>query len=161
MLAWLSRFMLVLTGTFSARAYARNFVRDYVRTLVRDRLRTGLLITGTQLALLAITSFAVHRLGDPLGGRLVGSALVWVLIAYNIHRFLTNTVPDIAAARRHLSGPVGYVVRRFLGISIARELVELELFVLAICLILGLYVRFGVSSTFNLFAPWRALLAGP
>ena len=159
MLVWLSRLMLVLTGGFSARAYARGFVRQYVRILVRDRLRTGLVITGTQLALLAITSFAVHRLGDPFGGRLVGSALVWVLIAYNVHRFLTNTLPDIAAARRHLSGPLGYVVRRLLGISIARELVELELFVLALCLILGLYVRFGVSSTFHLFAPWRALLA--
>ena len=46
-----------------------------------------------------------------------------------------------------------------LGISIAKELVELELFVLAVCLLLGLYVRLGVSSTFQLLAPWRELLA--
>jgi hypothetical protein len=37
--------------------------------------------------------------------------------------------------------------------------VELELFVLAVCLLLGLYVRLGVSSTFQLLAPWRELFA--
>jgi hypothetical protein len=54
---------------------------------------------------------------------------------------------------------LGYLVRDLLGISIARELVEMELFVLAVCLVLGLYVRLGVSSTFHLLAPWRELLA--
>jgi hypothetical protein len=46
-----------------------------------------------------------------------------------------------------------------LGISIAKVLVEMELFVLAVCLVLGLYVRFGVSTTFHLLGPWRELLA--
>ena len=46
-----------------------------------------------------------------------------------------------------------------LGISVAKELVEMELIVLAVCLVLGLYVRLGVSSTFNLLAPWRELLS--
>ena len=156
---WVSRLVVVVASAFGAREYARNFVREYIRRLVRERLRTGLVITATQLALLVLTAFGVHRLGDPLGGRLLGSALVWILIAYNANRFLTNTVPDIAEARRHLSGPLGYVVRDFLGISIAKELVEMELFVLAVCLVLGLYVRFGVSSTFHLIAPWRELLA--
>jgi hypothetical protein len=45
-----------------------------------------------------------------------------------------------------------------LGISVAKELVEMELFVLALCLILGLYVRLDVSSTFQLLGPWRELL---
>jgi len=54
---------------------------------------------------------------------------------------------------------LGHVVRGMLGISIAKELVELELFVLAVCLLLGLYVRLGVSSTFQLLAPWRELFA--
>jgi len=107
----------------------------------------------------AVTALTVHELGNPLAGRVFGSALVWILIAYNVNRFFTNTVPDIAHARRHLSGTVGYVVRDMLGISIAKELVEMELFVLALCLVLGLYVRFGVSSTFHLLAPWRELLA--
>jgi hypothetical protein len=159
MLMWLSRLVLLLTGTFSARAYARDFVGEYIRRLVRERLRAGLVITVTQLALLALTAFVVHRLGDPLAGRIFGSTLVWVLIAYNVNRFFTSTVPDIAMARRHLSGPVGYVIRDLLGISIAKELVEMELFVLAVCLVLGLYARFGVSSTFHLLAPWRELVA--
>jgi hypothetical protein len=159
MLAWLSRLALVVSGAFSARAYARDYVREYIRELVRERLRAGLLITATQFALLAATAFAVRRLGDPLGGRLLGSALVWVLIVYNLARFFRSTVPDIVEARRHLSGPVGYVVRGVLGISVARELVEMELLVLAVCLILGLYVRFDVSGTFHLLKPWRELLA--
>jgi hypothetical protein len=159
MLAWVSRLVFLFAGAFSARTYARDFVREYIRELVRKRLRTGLVITATQLALLAVTAFAVHRLGDPLAGRIFGSGLVWTLIAYNVNRFFTNTVADIAQARRHLSGPLGYVVRDLLGISIAKELVEMELFVLAVCLVLGLYVRFGVSSTFHLLAPWRELLA--
>ena len=108
---------------------------------------------------MAVTAFAVHRLGDPLAGRIFGSGLVWTLIAYNVNRFFTNTVADIAQARRHLSGPLGYVVRDLLGISIAKELVEMELFVLAVCLALGMYARFGVSSTFHLYQPWRELLA--
>ena len=54
---------------------------------------------------------------------------------------------------------MGYVVREMLGISIVTELVEMELFVLAVCLVLGLYVRLGVSSTFHLLAPWQELLA--
>jgi hypothetical protein len=159
MLGWLSRLVFVFAGAFGARTYARDFVRRYIRELIRERLRTGLLITAIQFALLAATAFGVHRLGNPLGGRLLGSALVWVLIAYNVTRFFRSTLPDIAEARRHLSGPVGYVVRDLLGISIARELVEMELFVLAVCLVLGMYVRFGASSTFHLVAPWRELLA--
>jgi hypothetical protein len=159
MLMLVSRLVVFVAGAFGVRAYAREFVREYIRRLVRERLWSGLTITVVQLALLAVTAFAVHRLGDPLGGRIFGSALVWLLIAYNAHRFLTNTVPDIAEARKHLSGPVGYVVRDLLGISIARELVEMELFVLAVCLVLGLYVRLGVSSTFHLLGPWRELFS--
>jgi hypothetical protein len=158
MLTLMSRLVVLVASAFGARAYTRDFVREYIRELVRERLRAGLLITGIQLALLAATAFGVHRLGNPLGGRLLGSALVWILIAYNLHRFLTSTLPDVVRARRHLSGPLGYVVRNLLGISIARELVEMELFVLAVCLVLGLYVRLGVSSTFHLLAPWRELL---
>ena len=156
---WVSRLVVVVASAFGAREYARNFVREYIRELVRERLRTGLVITATQFGLLAVTAFAAHRLGDPLGGRLLGSALVWILIAYNVNRFFTKTVPDIAEARKHLSGPWGSVVRGLLGISVAKELVEMELFVLAVCLVLGLYVRFEVSSTFHLLGPWRELLA--
>ncbi len=159
MLAWLARAFLLAAGTWSARAYARDFVSGYIRQLVRERLRSGLLLTVSQLALLAATAFSVHRLGDPLGGRLLGSALVWILIVFNVTRFVRNTLPEIAEARRQLAGPLGYVVRVMLGISIAKELVEMELFVLAVCLILGLYVRLGVSSTFHLLAPWQELLA--
>jgi hypothetical protein len=159
LLALFSRLVFVVAGTFSARAYARDFVRNYIRQLVRERLQTGLILTAVQFALLAATAYGVQRLGNPLGGRLLGSTLVWVLIAYNGTRFFTSTVPDIMEARRHLSGPWGYVFRDLLGISIAKELVEMELFVLAVCLILGLYVRFGVSSTFHLVEPWRKLLA--
>ena len=159
MIAWLARLMLLAAGAWTARAYARDSVRDYIRRLVRDRLRAGLLITASQLALLAIAAFAVHRSGDPLGGRLLGSALVWLLIAFNLARFVGNTLPEIAEARRHLAGPWGHVVRGMLGISVAKELVEMELLVLAVCLVLGLSVRAGVSSTFQLLAPWRELLA--
>jgi len=158
-IAWLARLMLLAAGAWTARAYARDFVRDYIRRLVRDRLRAGLLLTASQLALLAIAAFAVHRSGDPLGGRLLGSALVWLLIAFNLARFVGNTLPEISEARRHLAGPWGHVVRGMLGISIAKELVEMELLVLAVCLVLGLSVRAGVSSTFQLLAPWRELLA--
>jgi small-conductance mechanosensitive channel len=90
---------------------------------------------------------------------LFGSALVWFLIAFNVARFFRSTLPDIVEARRQLAGPLGYVVRGVLGISIARELVEMELVILAVCLLLGLSVRFGVSSTFHLVAPWQELLA--
>jgi hypothetical protein len=159
MLALLSRVAFLAAGFWGARAYARDFVRSYIRQLVRDRLLTGLLVTASQLALLAVTAFGVHRFGYPLGGRLLGSAVVWLLIAFNVTRFITNTLPEIAEARRHLAGPVGYVVRGMLRISIAKELVEMELLVLAVCLILGLYVRLGVSSTFQLLAPWQELLA--
>ena len=159
MLAWLSRLVLLVAGGWSARAYARDFVRAYIRRLVRDRLRTGLFLTGSQLALMAATAFCVRRSGDPLGGRLVGSALLWFLIAFNVTRFLRSTLPDILEARRQLAGPAGYVVRGMLGISIAKELVEMELVILAVCLVLGLYVRHGVSSAFHLLAPWQELLA--
>jgi hypothetical protein len=158
-IAWLVRVILVSAGTWIARACARDFVRDYIRKLVRDRLFSGVVTTVSQLALLAATAFSVHRLGDPLAGRLFGSALVWLLVAFNVTRFLRETVPEIAEARRHLAGPLGHVIRDVLGISIAKELVEMELFVLAVCLVLGLSVRFGVSSTFQLFAPWQELLA--
>jgi len=158
-IAWLARVVLAAVGGWSARAYARDFVRAYIRRLVRDRLRTGLVLTVSQLALLAATAFCVHWLGDPLFGRLLGSALVWLLMAFNVSRFVRNTLPEIAEAQRHLAGPVGYVVREMLGISIVTELVEMELFVLAVCLVLGLYVRLGVSSTFHLLAPWQELLA--
>ena len=142
MLAWVSRLLFLGATTWSARAYARDFVRDYIRRLVRER-----------------KVFTVHRFGNPLGGRLLGSALVWFLIAFNLARFVGSTLPDIMEARRYLAGPLGHVVRGMLGISIAKELVELELFVLAVCLLLGLYVRLGVSSTFQLLAPWRELFA--
>ena len=158
MLAWVSRLVVLAADAFGVRAYARDFVREYIRELVRERLRAALLSTVAQLGLLAATAVAVHRLGNPLGGRLLGSALVWTLIAYNLNRFWTNTVPDIAQARKHLGGPLGYFLRDLLGISIAKELVEMELFLLVLCLVLGLYVRLGVSSTFHLFAPWRELL---
>src|SRR5690242_5353380 len=159
LVAWLSRFVLVGSGLWSARTYARDFVRAYIRRMIRDRLRTAILITAVQLALLACTALAVRRLGAPLAGRLVGSALVWALIVFNLVRFFRETLPEIALARRYLAGPVGSVVRGVLGISIARELVEMELFVLALCLVLGLSVRFGVSSAFSLLAPWHELLA--
>jgi len=158
-IAWAARVILVSLGTWIARACARDFVRDYIRRLVRDRLFGGVVTTVSQLALLAATAFCVHRLGNPLGGRLLGSALVWVLIAYNATRFFGDTVPEIAEARRHLAGPLGHVIRDVLGISIAKELVEMELFVLAICFALGLSVRLGVSSTFQLLAPWQEFLA--
>jgi hypothetical protein len=159
MFALLSRLVVLVAGGWSARAYARDFVRAYIRSLVRDRLVTGLLLTVSQLALLAATGFCVRRFGDPLAGRLFGSALVWFLIAFNVARFFRSTLPDIVEARRQLAGPLGYVVRGVLGISIARELVEMELVILAVCLLLGLSVRFGVSSTFHLVAPWQELLA--
>jgi hypothetical protein len=161
MLALLSRVVVLVAALRSARAYARDRVRAYIKGLVRERLRTGLFITVSQLGLLAATAVIVHRLGDPLIGRLVGSTLVWLLLAFNLGRFVRSTLPDIAEARRHLAGPLGHVVRRILGISIARELVEMELFVLAVCLILGLYARLGVSGTFHLLAPWQELLANP
>jgi len=160
MLAWLlSRVVLLVGGAWSARAYARDFVRAYIRRLVRDRLLTGLFLTVLQLALLAATAFCVRRFGDPLGGRLFGSALVWLLIAFNATRFVRNTLPEILEARRQLAGPLGYVVRGMLGISIAKELVEMELVILAVCLVLGLSVRLGISSAFHLLAPWQELLA--
>ena len=159
LLAWLSRLFLIAIGAWHARAYARDFVRDYIRKLVRDRLRSALMLTISQLGLLAGTAFAVQTLGNPLPGRLLGSALVWCLIAFNLNRFFSETVPEIAEARRHLAGPVGYVIRGMLRISIAKELVEMELVVLAVCLVLGLSVRLGVSSTFHLLAPWREVLA--
>lgn len=159
MLGWLSQVFLLFAGGWSARSYARDFVRRYIRRLVRDRLRSGVLLTVSQLGLLAVTAFCVHRSGDPLAGRLLGSALVWLLIAFNLNRFFRSTLPDIAMARRQLAGPAGYVIRSVLGISVAKELVEMELFVLAVCLVLGLYVRFGVSSTFHLLAPWQEWLA--
>jgi hypothetical protein len=159
MLALLSRVFVLAAALLGARAYARDFVGGYIRQLVRDRLRTGLLLTLSQLALLAATAVVVRRLGDPLAGRLIGSTLVWLLLAFNLFRFATSTLPDIAEARRHLRGPFGHVARGLLGISIARELVEMELLVLALCLVLGMSARFGVSSTFDLFAPWRELLA--
>ena len=159
MIAWAARVILVSLGTWIARACARDFVRDYIRRLVRDRLLTGLVTTVSQLALLAATAFSMHRLGNPFAGRLFASALVWILVAYNVTRFIGETLPDIAEARRHLAGPLGHVIRDVLGISIAKELVEMELFVLAVCLVLGLSVRFGVSSTFQLLAPWQQLIA--
>ena len=158
MIAWVARLILVSLGTWIARACARDFVRDYIRRLVRDRLFGGVVTTVSQLALLAATAFCVHRLGDRLSGRLFGSALVWLLIGFNLARFVGETVPEIAEARRHLAGPLGHVMRDVLGISIAKELVEMELFVLAVCLVLGLSVRVGVSGTFQLLAPWRELL---
>ena len=103
MIAWVARMILVSVGTWIARACARDFVRDYIRKLVRDRLFTGLVITVSQLALLAATAFCVHRLGDRLSGRLFGSALVWVLIAFNATRFVGETLPEIAEARRQPS----------------------------------------------------------
>lgn len=159
MLALLFRLLLVGIGALGARMYARDFVREYIRELVRVRLRMALVTTAFQFILLAVTAAGVHQLRDPLGGRLFGSALVWVLIAYNATRFFTGTIPDIADARRHLSGPSGQVVRVLLGISILKALVEMELLVLAVCLILGVYARFGVSSTFHLLDPWRELAA--
>src|SRR5205823_5078598 len=83
--------------------------REYIRRLVRDRLRTALVLTISQLGLLAGTAFSVRCLGEPLAGRLLGSALVWFLIAFNLNRFLSETVPEIAEARRHLAGPLGHV----------------------------------------------------
>jgi len=159
LLAWLSRAVLLVAGGWSARTYARDFVAAYIRRLVRDRLRTGLFLTVSQLALLVATALCVRRFGDPLGGRLLGSALVWLLIAFNVTRFVRNTLPEIVEARRQLAGPLGHVVRGVLGISIAKELVEMELVILAVCLVLGLSVRFGVSGTFHLLAPWQELLA--
>lgn len=158
MLALLSRLLLLAAGALGARLYARNFVREYIRGLVRERLRVALAITALQFILLAVTAFGVHRLRDPLAGRLFGSALVWVLIAYNATRFFTGTVPEIAEARRHLSGPSGQVLRVLLGISIVKALVEMELVVLAVCLILGVYARFGMSSVFHLIDPWSELI---
>src|SRR5215510_133595 len=159
MIAWAARVILVSLGTWIARACARDFVRDYVRRLVRDRLFGGVVTTVSQLALLAATGFCVHRLGDPLAGRLLASALVWVLIAYNATRFFGETVPEIAEARRHLAGPLGHVIRHVLTISTAKEPVEMQLFVLSVCLVLGLSLRLGVSSTFQLLGPWRELFA--
>src|SRR5215470_8010643 len=159
MIAWAARMILVSLGTWIARACARDLVRDYIRRLVRDRLFGGVVTTVSQLALLAATAFCVHRLGDRLSGRLFGSALVWLLIAFNLTRFFGETIPEIASARRHLAGPLGHVLRDVLGISVAKELVEMELFVLAVCLVLGLSVRLGVSSTFQLLKPWQELLA--
>jgi hypothetical protein len=159
MLTWLARLVSIGAGGFGARAYAQRFVREYIRELVRERLLAGLVITVSQLVLLGVTAFGVRRLGHPLGGRLLGSALVWLLIVFNLTRFVTGTVPEIAEARRRLAGPWGYVVRGLLGISIAKELVEMELLVLALCLVLGFYVRLGVSSAFHLIEPWRQLLA--
>jgi len=156
----MSRLFAIAAGAFGARAYARKVVREYIRELVRVRLRAALWITASQLVLLAITAAAVHRLGDPFAGRLLGSAVVWLLIAFNIGRFVTGTLPDIAEARRHLAGPWGYVIRVLLGISVARALVEMELFVLSLCLLLGLYARFSVSTAFRLLDPWRQLLSG-
>lgn len=159
MLALLSRLLFIGVGALGARLYARNFVREYIRELVRERLRVALAITASQFILLAVTAFGVHSLRDPLEGRLFGSGLVWVLIAYNVTRFFTGTIPELAEARRHLSGPSGHVVRVLLGISIVKALVEMELLVLAVCLILGVYARFGMSSTFHLLDPWRELVA--
>src|SRR5690349_14000384 len=117
MLGWLSQVFLLFAGGWSARSYARDFVRGYIRRLVRDRLLTGVLLTVSQLGLLAVTAFCVHRFGDPLAGRLVGSALVWLLIVFNVNRFFRSTLPDIAMARRQLAGPAGYVIRSVLGID--------------------------------------------
>src|SRR5947207_6840988 len=78
MFGLLSRVVVVfVAGGWSARAYARDFVRAYIRRLVRDRLLTGLILTVSQLGLLAATAFCVPRFGNPLAGRLLGSALVW------------------------------------------------------------------------------------
>ena len=48
--------------------------------------------------------------------------------------------------------------REVLGAVPGVSLVEMERLVLAVCLLLGFYVRLGVSSTFQLVAPWRELL---
>jgi len=158
-LALLSRLLILGLGALGARMYARNFVREYIRELVRERLRIALATTTAQFVLLAVIAVGVHRLRDPLAGRLFGSAVVWALIAYNATSFFTSTIPDLAEARRHLSGTSGQALRVLLGISMVKALVEMEVLVLAVCLVLGTYARLGVSSTFHLLDPWRELLA--
>jgi hypothetical protein len=159
MFGLLSRLVVVVLAALAARRHARDFVRGYIQKLVRVRLRSALTITVAQIAALAATALVVHRCGDPLAGRLVGSALVWFLLAFNLVRFFGSTLPEIVEARRYLAGPAGYVIRGMLGISVARELIEMDLLVLAVCLIVGLDARLEVSSAFHLVAPWQELLA--
>jgi hypothetical protein len=154
-----SRLVVVLLATLAARAHAREYVRGYIQKLVRVRLRSALVIAIAQVAALAATAFVVHRCGDPLAGRLVGSSLVWLMLVFNLVRFFGSTLPEIVEARRYLDGPAGYVVRGMLGISVARELVELDLVLLAVCVVLGVHARLHVGSAFHLLAPWQELLA--
>ena len=75
MVAWFSRLVFVVAGTFSPRAYARDFVRNYIRELVRERAGRRCEYCHLPEAFSSIPFEVDHIIAEQHGGKTVANNL--------------------------------------------------------------------------------------
>ena len=141
----------------AARLLARKAARAYVRQLIRKKLRRNLLLVCVQAAILSTAYGLVVLTSESLGARLVASAALWAVAAYNLAHLITHTIPALLKLRRWLRGLPGFALRHVLGVSIAKMLVETDVLVLGACILLGSLGRWGLGTRLSLWRPWAEL----
>ncbi len=135
------------------RKTAKDFTKEYIRRRVKEGLALGMALVLAQVVLLmgALLLVALH---PTLLTRLIGSAVLWVLTVYNLHRFFTATIPELFAVRKTLKGKMGYAMKYFLRISLITELLQWNLLMPALCLIVAAATRTGLGMRLSYFVPW-------
>lgn len=156
--AWRYRTEITLAVQFLAalRKSARETTQEYIRRRLHQKLKRQLAIVGLEIGLLSGAYF-LHRGAPGLWTARVASATLWGITLYNLYELIAHTLPELRAVHRQLRGKVGYALKYFLQISLATELMQLNVVFLAVCLILGISTRTYVGSHFAYLKPWQGI----
>lgn len=135
------------------RKSAKDFTREYIRRRVKHGFVAGLAQVLFQIVLLlgALLLVVVH---PTLFSRLVASALLWAITAFNLYRFFMNTIPELRAVRKTLRSKTHHALKYFLRISIATELMQWNLLLPTLCLATAVLTRSAIGTNVSYFAPW-------
>lgn len=149
-LVWKYRSEIVLGVQFLAalRKSAKEATEDYIRKRIREKLRSQLIIVGVEIGLLILALFL-----SPLWA----SIILWAITLYNLFELFFHTIPELRAVYRQLKGKVGFALKYFLEVSVATELMQMNVIFLVVCLLLGISTRTYVGSHFSYTKPWKAI----
>lgn len=157
---WQYRAEILLAVQFlnKLRKTARESARDYIKRRARQKLKRQIVVLSSQV-LLFLIAYAWCLEDRTLAPRLFASGVLWGVTIYNLVDWIFFTIPELMAVRRALRGKIGYAFKYFLGVSVATELMEGNIFFLAFCVFLGLSTRTLLGITFQYFEPWAKFFA--
>jgi hypothetical protein len=138
------------------RKSAKEAAQAYIRNRFKQQLMRSLGTMLFQLTLLG-SLFLLTSQYPILINRLIASAVLWWLTAYNIAIVCFVTIPELRAVHRSLKSKRGYALKYFLKVSVVTELMQGSALWLTVFTVIGWSSRSFLGSQISYWQPWAEL----